>query len=375
MGLAFIHLNFSVRVGVLLLLVSLCRPAYGQFASPDDDGFLPKLADLPPDAGLGVGLEYRKKGLANGFADFRGEVAASVKRYERALLQLRLPNLGSKKLFADFLAEYRNYPEENFWGLGPDAGEGRRTDFRLEDFRFQTAFGVRPLRNLSVAVTAGYLQVNTGRGRDRSFRSIEELFSPAEVPALDRQPDYNLAGAFVEYDNRDKAADPRDGGLYSLRWIYHDDRSFNQFSFHRFEADARRYIGLFKEYRRPQTIALRAMTSFSDKGASQQVPFFMQRTLGGADTLRGFRQYRFRDENFLLLNLEYRWHASEYVDVVPFVDAGRVFGRPSDLGLNDLEASLGVGGRLKFGERVIVRLDAAAGREGLRLWLRGAHTF
>jgi outer membrane protein assembly factor BamA len=374
-GSAFIHLNFSVRIGVLLLLVSLYDPAYGQFASPDDEGFLPKIADLPPDAGLGVGLEYRKNGLANGLADFRGEVGASVKRYERAVFQLQLPRLASKKLFADFLAEYRNYPEENFWGIGPDTDEGRRTDFRLEDFLFQTTLGVRPLRNVRLGVTAGMLQVNTGRGRDRDFPSIEELFTPNEVPALERQPDYNLAGAFVEYDNRDKEADPRDGGLYSLRWTYHDDRDFNQFSFHRFEADARRYIGLFKEYRRPQTIALRAMTSFSDKGVSQQVPFFMQRTLGGADNLRGFRQYRFRDENFLLLNLEYRWRLSEYFDAVPFVDAGRVFQRPSDFGLNDLEASLGVGGRLKFGERVIVRLDAAAGREGFRLWLRGSHTF
>jgi outer membrane protein insertion porin family len=219
------------------------------------------------------------------------------------------------------------------------------------------------------------LQVNTGRGRDRDFPSIEELFTPNEVPGLDRQPDYNLAGTFVEYDNRDKEADPRDGGVYSLRWTYHDDNDFNRFSFHRFEADARRFIGLYKGYRRPQTIALRAMTSFSDKGALQQVPFFMQRTIGGADSLRGFRQYRFRDENFLLLNLEYRWHLSEYFDAVPFVDAGRVFGRPSDFGLNGLEASLGVGGRLKFGERVIVRLDAGTGREGFRLWLRGSHTF
>ncbi len=363
------------RAIALSWLVLACIPASAQFTAADEEGFLPSIGGLPPDSGLGLSLAYRKNKLANGLVDFRGQVMASVKRYQHAEFEFELPRLANEKLFASFLTRYRNYPEENFWGLGPDEGEGRRTDFRLEDYGFQTTFGARPLRHFTVGVNAGIFKVNTGPGKDRQSRSIQELFTPAEVPALDRQADYNLAGAFVEYDNRDAVADPRDGGFYSLNWTFHDDRDFNQFSFHRIDIDARRYIGLFQEYRRPQTIALRALTSFSSKGASQQVPFFMQRTIGGADSLRGFRQYRFRDENLLLLNAEYRWHTTDHVDVVPFVDVGRVFTRASDFGLNDLEASLGIGSRLKFGERVVVRLDDAAGREGIRLWLRGSHTF
>ena len=45
-----------------------------------------------------------------------------------------------------------------------------------------------------------------------------------------------------------------------------------------------------------------------------QVPFYLQRTLGGPDDLRGFRHLRFRDRNALLLQAEYRWEIFTAVD-------------------------------------------------------------
>lgn len=101
----------------------------------------------------------------------------------------------------------------------------------------------------------------------------------------------------------------------------------------------------------------------------------MQPTLGGSNDLRGFHQYRFRDRNRFVLNAEYRWETASFLDLVAFVDGGRVFSRPSAFGLRDMRGSLGGGARIKFRGRVLIGLDLGYSSEGVRLWVRRSHMF
>ena len=55
------------------------------------------------------------------------------------------------------------------------------------------------------------------------------------------------------------------------------------------------------------------------------MPFYLQPTLGGPDTLRGYRVSRFYGNNSAMANAEYRWEASPILDVVAFADGGKVF--------------------------------------------------
>jgi outer membrane protein assembly factor BamA len=112
-----------------------------------------------------------------------------------------------------------------------------------------------------------------------------------------------------------------------------------------------------------------------DTSPGQEVPFFMQQAVGGSNSLRGYRQDRFRDKNLLLFNLEYRWEVMELFDLVAFGDGGRVFSRRSDIGLDDMRGSVGLGGRVKFRERVWLGLDVGYSTEGVRIWLRGSNIF
>jgi hemolysin activation/secretion protein len=105
------------------------------------------------------------------------------------------------------------------------------------------------------------------------------------------------------------------------------------------------------------------------------VPFFLQPTVGGSNDLRGFRQYRFRDNNALTFSLEYRRPLYAFLDLVVFGDAAKVFPKATHLALNGLEGAAGAGGRIKFGEQVIFGADLAWSREGMRFWIRGAQTF
>ena len=61
------------------------------------------------------------------------------------------------------------------------------------------------------------------------------------------------------------------------------------------------------------------------------MPFYLMPTLGGNDTLRGFREYRFRGPHAILRRREYRWEIWSGLDGALFYDAGKVANRRADL--------------------------------------------
>jgi outer membrane protein assembly factor BamA len=202
--------------------------------------------------------------------------------------------------------------------------------------------------------------------------SIEERFSEPDTPGLNLQPGFWHAGAFATFDNRDHYGIPHAGGSYQFRWTYFGDRDLGRFSFRRYDLDLRQYFPLRDKL---DTVAVRGLVTFTDRNRDQAVPFYMQPTVGGGNDLRGFSQSRFRGDNAIVLNLEYRREISPYFDLIAFGDAGKVFARAGDLGLRGLEGAAGGGGRLKFRETVLFGFDLGWSREGPRLWLRASHVF
>jgi outer membrane protein assembly factor BamA len=99
-----------------------------------------------------------------------------------------------------------------------------------------------------------------------------------------------------------------------------------------------------------------------------EVPFYLLPSLGGANTLRGFPDYRFHDLHLLLTTAEARFALFDHVDLAAFVDAGSVAARIRQLDLG--ARSYGLGVRLHSGRATFLRIDAAHGREGWNVLLR-----
>ena len=116
-------------------------------------------------------------------------------------------------------------------------------------------------------------------------------------------------------------------------------------------------------------IALHANTEFSLHGSNQVVPFYMQPTLGGPMDLRGYRAWRFYDENSFVLNAEYRWEIFTGFDMAIFEDAGKVFPRPGDINFSNLRRSTGFGLRFNDLRSMILRIDTGFSREGFQVWV------
>jgi outer membrane protein assembly factor BamA len=223
-----------------------------------------------------------------------------------------------------------------------------------------------------VGGTLGYLQVNVGPGTDPRFVSTEKIFAPASTPGIDRQSDFLRNGLFAQYDYRDNPGGPRKGGNYLFRYTWNSDRALDLHSFRRMDLEVQQYIPFYNLRR---VIALRGKSILTYAGSGQRVPFYLQPTLGGSEDLRGFRPFRFYDDNLVALNAEYRWESFSGLDMALFADGGKVFPRRAQWNLKDLEADAGFGFRFNVRNSVFMRIDVGFSHEGFQLWLKFNNVF
>jgi hypothetical protein len=330
------------------------------------EGFHPQLGSLTTGSGFAFGAGYRSSPVLKHYGTLDVWAAGSLRRYWAVEARARFPELAKGYLFAEAWATRRDYPQEDFFGIGADARRADQVNFALDRTMFGARGGVRPVRPLRVGGSVQYIQPTVGPGQDTRVPSIEALFDDATAPGLARQPDYLLTSSFVEWDYR-RPLNARKGGLYQIEFSRYDDRDFGAYSYNRVDVDVRQFFPILAERR---VIAARAYLSTSDARAGQTIPFYLMPYLGGRDTLRGFREYRFRGPHALLLQAEYRYEIWSGLDGAFFYDAGKVTRLRSDLDLKNLERDYGFGFRFNTDNGVVVRLDAGFGSsDGKHLYI------
>src|SRR5262245_23401649 len=91
----------------------------------------PVLGGFPADSGFSAGAEVVRTRLV-GPIDGRIKAVASVKKYELLEAGGEIPYL-TRSLSLKVTGRYRNYPEDDFWGLGNDTRKDQRTNYLIED--------------------------------------------------------------------------------------------------------------------------------------------------------------------------------------------------------------------------------------------------
>ena len=174
-------------------------------------------------------------------------------------------------------------------------------------------------RWLKAGVNAGYLDVTSGAGTDTRMPSSTDVFTSAEMPGVGEPLAFVVLEPFVELATMDRAHNDLAGGIYRVSLAHHRDQDSDRYSFLRWEADLRHYFTFLEDTR---AIAVRGWASSARPDAGNDVPFYLQPTIGGARTLRGYRTFRFRDRSALLLQAEYRWRINELVTGALFTTPG-----------------------------------------------------
>jgi outer membrane protein assembly factor BamA len=299
-------------------------------------------------------------------------IAYSTRSYFRGATAFSIQRLGGAPLSVRVHGQHYEFPQEDFFGFGQDSLEDDRTNYLLRSNEAGGEVRWQPSKLIEVSGGVSYVAPRTGSGEDNRFPSTEQIFNPAAIPAYTAQRDFLRSDASVALDWRDNPLHPHAGGHYAVEFSDFNDRGVDAYDFRRVSIDLQQYVPIPDRYR---TIALRAAAVFTDASAGQDVPFFYQPTLGGARALRGFREFRFRDRDALILSAEYRWEAWWALDGALFVDAGTVAPERKGLSFSNFDASYGFGFRLHSNSAFVARLDLAFSREGFIPLLRFEHVF
>jgi outer membrane protein assembly factor BamA len=331
------------------------------------NGLTPTIGGMINGSGMAGGIQFLRADLWGGDFVVRSSARLSTREYQLYDFEVGLPRLLNDRAYVDFYARRRNYAQVAYYGPGPTSSLNGRSNYRLEDTSFDISAGLRPFPRLRLGVVGGLLQVNVGPGTDRRYVSTERIYTSRQTPGIASQSDFLRSGVLAHLDLRDSPYGPKAGGQYYGRFDYYDDRTLEQFSFGRLTAEAQQFIPLFNKKR---VIAGRAKTILSYPGWLQRTPFYLQPSLGAADDLRGFRPFRFYDNNSFVMNGEWRWEILSGVEGALFADAGKVFARPRNLNFSRLEKSYGGGLRFRapMTGALVMRMDVAASREGVQFW-------
>jgi outer membrane protein insertion porin family len=267
-------------------------------------------------------------------------------------------------------------------------------DFRYFERRFGGSihFG-RPFR-WPVTIGFRYDDVETKLGDDDNLpRNVDFPRQDGQVVAADLSRLWN---------SRDYPNNPTRGGLIrAITEFGHaqadedNRRTFDSGFFNKYILDARRYVALkrIKATREPEreqesqkipVLALRFMVGHT----LGDIPFYEQYFIGGAETLRGYREDRFWGNTMFVGSVEYRRPIMNRITGVLFFDVGDAFNASSDFRFRSrrlrtdfeqhsgirLNPAVGIGLRVQTPIGPI-RLDFGYGREGGRTHFSIGHAF
>jgi hypothetical protein len=359
-------------------------------------GFYPRLQSIGWGSQTAIGARFWQPDIKGTKLDVHAAAFYSLRRYESYELQAGLlPHRGralpARSTTGDDVYElggirrrggrqghvyaslrYHHLPEVDFYGLGTDSRPEDHTTFLLQDAWYDVVAGYQHTSRAVLTARAGLMQALVGPGRDDLFPTTQQRFDEPLVPGLTRQPDFLHVTVLGLLDGRDEPHNPHSGAMLAVSAARFDDRDSDAYRFDRLAADARAFLPLGSPQR---VLALRALVSADHPAEGSRVPFFLQDTLGGSHTLRGYRSFRFRGEKLVLLQAEYRWEAAPAVELAAFVDGGRVASHLADWSLGDLRTSYGLGLRIKSHERVVFRFDVGRSSEETRLLFRVGPSF
>ena len=335
------------------------------------EGFYPNLGSITIGSGFGYGAGYRQR-PARGRVLLDASGAFTHRGYKTAQARVAVqPMAGRPVEFSTGTAWY-DFTQEDFFGLGRATSRVDRVSYRLEGLDTFAQLQARKAGWLVVRGRVGLHRMVIDSGTDPRFPSVEETFTEATAPGLRDALTLAYAQTSAGVDTRDQVGNTRGGGLYNVSIGMFRDSRGDAFNFNRIDVKAMHVIPIFDKKR---GIALHAMASRSDPVGGGRVPFYLMPTVGGSDSIRGFREFRFRDAAAINLNAEYRWEAFSGLDLALFVDAGDVGPTWRSLVGKDLKTSWGGGFRFNTNRRVFLRVDIASGREGTRVWVRMGPVF
>ena len=244
------------------------------------------------------------------------------------------------------------------WLLGlPITAGGYIQQINQDSSYAQTNLGLEATGYLGQHLIAGVLF--------GSERVIPDARGGQDLP---RSRTYSI-GLRLELDVRDDLLAPRQGGRYAtaVRHRFKNNRATETYRPARQEVQSTEFTADLEQYRelfRHQVLALGVHLG-EIRSDEEVVPLNEQFKMGGARTLRGYREEQFHGSRILWANLEYRSMLGRRSWAFLFLDGGHYFYRREDPPLEDPVTVSGEKAGYGFGLRVESRLGVLGVDYGL----------
>lgn len=335
-----------------------------------EEGVYARFGGLTTGSGLALGAGYRTPKL---FIPIDVSGVLSTKLYKEVRVKARWAAFGGDRVEIWSTYRWRDFPQEDFFGLGNASLDVNRSDYGIRSNDISGQALVRITRAIRAGVDVGFYSPTLFPGTDDTTPTTQDLFTDAEAPGLDAQPNFFYRSLFVTLDTRDRPGNPSRGAHWTVSYGEWNDRTLEQYDYHRFDLEGAHFVPLAPAR---HVLALHGMLSFVNNRVDDRVPFYAFPYVGGSDTVRGFREFRFRDENTLVLTAEYRFDLMKFVELAAFVDAGEARHDWEAIGPGGMRTSYGGGVRIKSEKAVFARLDVGTGGgEGTRVFMKFGKSF
>lgn len=323
------------------------------------------MGGMPSGSGFVFGGGW-VRGLESDILTISADARYSTRSFKQADLRLVFPTAQSGRPIRAFVtASYQDYPGLRFYGLGNDSQLDNRSFFGQKNLIMGGGIAGES-RWIDAGAEYNRMRVETGSANRAP--SVEDSFpivaDPNLAPLFGRDTEYNIIGGFLRFNLVDLYDYPQVGMELTLAGWRYDDQDLDVLNFNRIIGHLRGQIPLGNRSRR---LAFQIRTSHSTADVGNAVPIYLMETLGGANSIRGYREFRFRDRRNLLVNVEYRWEVWTYADFAFFYDGGKAFRNAGDLNFRNLHSGYGWGMHVHAPGEVFVNIDLARSPEGFKL--------
>jgi Omp85 superfamily domain len=309
--------------------------------------------------GFTLGVGHANHVSAYNFIDARASY--SIADYKRAEVEFVAPRMFNRRAHLSVIGGWREATQVGFYGTGMDTSKDDRTNYLFQQPYGSALMTIFPTRRLLMLRGGAEFTRWSQEPGEGAFPSVETRYTSANLPGLGAEVTYLHTQGTVGIDWRTSPGYTRRGGFLAATLHDYHDRDKN-FGFQMLEYDAIQHIPILRE---AWVLSFRGRVQTAHDKEGQQTPFFMLPSVGGGSSLRGYSSWRFRDQNSMLVQAEWRIMVNRYMETAFFYDAGKVTARTSDIDFDGLKSDFGFGFRFHSPFNTPLRVELASSPEGL----------
>ncbi|MEO6884263.1 MAG: BamA/TamA family outer membrane protein [Bacteroidia bacterium] len=249
---------------------------------------------------------------------------------------------GEKYILKNYFS-YSYFPDK-FWGIGNNTPDNNVENYTYRQFYIHPEFMKKIYEQFFVGISYELQRVI-----DLDY-TANGLFDQENVVGRFGGTTSGL-GLIAAFDNRNNAFWPTKGQFAQMTYTVFGSVLGSTFNYTNYLLDMRKYVTIYED----QVLAGQIVCNINNGN----VPVRSLASLGGSDMMRGFYQGRFKDNDLVAGQAEYRVPVWWRFGLVGFFGLGEVSHTIQDITINELKYTAGGGIRyaINSSEKLNMRLD------------------